>query len=342
MTHGWIAPEMWRPEDVTTGPVSGSILPDAVLRGSWTNVWQIGRVIQQMMELELIPEDIKYHSDLSEQDMEPVIHKDEDVGDFPEKHYSEVLREVVRRCLRFRPEDRPTPQDVIHYISRFGPENCQGMDTFGSDQWMEVIQGEIDEAVGDEQPTQAEQEVLSANIELARPYLRAWIAQKASRFIDLAHFPNSDMLLERVDKCWWITEPHEKMIDVNGKPLRQLPYEWCSWENRNVQVGHDCRVAANHARQALGGPPDPGPPRFASRAVPLPAPAPPARGSAIPSAYESLGLPPFPPLASGSATSGGEVRNGYDAGSAAVSDLITFSDSIDDSDISMMDASRVD
>lgn len=344
MTRGWVAPEMWSKDDIRSGPPSERILPRGTLRGTCTNVWQIGRVLQQMMELDPDPEDVKYHSCYSEEQMEPAIRKSGDSSIYLELNYSEIFREFIRRCLRFRPEERATPQQILHEIARSGPEHCQGMGSFGSDEWMEVTQAEINANPKPDgvNPDPADQEALLKQIEEAKPYLRAWGPDTANRFLGLARFPPSDMLLERSEKLWWLTNQDETIIDEKGKPYKGLPYRMCPWCNKNVNLDHQCPLAAAAANEAFGGPPRPGPPpglppvpafftpgahafkppgagtlappvpgsnAFAPPGLGAPAPgpptpAPPAGNSfAIPPEYGSYTPGPLPP-ASGSAVGG--------------------------------------
>jgi serine/threonine protein kinase len=176
---GFLAPEM-----------SIAIRED-YLRGTCTNVWQIGRVLEYMMKLELEDgrfEDIEYrpYPELKAAQMEPQI-VDYHYRFPAQNNYSAILKEMVYDCLRFDPRKRPKPQDVLARIEKLKPL-FRGMDTFGNDEWFSAKQENRTKLPKPHLSPASEADKQRRIVE-ARPYLRAWGPTRAAEYADLGVFP---------------------------------------------------------------------------------------------------------------------------------------------------------
>ncbi|THY30211.1 hypothetical protein D6D01_03315 [Aureobasidium pullulans] len=267
-TKQWEAPEMWRPGTPPKGQrQSGPILPTGTLCGTCTNVWQIGRVLQQLMILEPDPMKIGFDSEYTPAQMEAMTYESGKSIPYPDSCYSDDLRGLVRECLRFMPEARPTPEYVVSKIKESGPLHYNGMDIFGSDAWMQTKEGQIAAKPKDTTPLQPS----PAGVQQAREYTRAWSKKAKDRFLKLAEFPDSNMLIQwasdKNSRLWRYTNPDRDMIDRNGNPTDALDYKYCKNCVKNVDLNmHICPAPTPGFE---GGPPRPkggggfggGPPR---------------------------------------------------------------------------------
>ncbi|CAD0095518.1 unnamed protein product [Aureobasidium vineae] len=181
-TRGYKAPEMWRPHQGLSADATILESSTAPIRGTWTNVWQIGRVIEQMMKL--IPKfaDIVYQPGQDEEAMTPGIT--DWPFELPGQNYSMILRKLVAQCLSFHPEERPSPQIILSHIDKPGFVLFNGMDSFGNDAWFQQQQLERTAAGPKKAPkpttlfegaalrdTEVENQ---RRLYQARAYLRAW------------------------------------------------------------------------------------------------------------------------------------------------------------------------
>jgi serine/threonine protein kinase len=130
-TMGFNAPEM-SVKLKDGGRVTG--LPNKPLY-SWTNVWQTGRTIECMMRLK---------PRLPYEDPEMVVDQDSWIKAYPPKYekfpgfkYSDDLIDLVWRCQRFKPEQRPTPAELLQLIKRRAPRHNKGMEEWGSATWIQ-------------------------------------------------------------------------------------------------------------------------------------------------------------------------------------------------------------
>jgi serine/threonine protein kinase len=206
---GFLAPEM-----------SIAIRED-YLRGTCTNVWQIGRVLEYMMKLELEDgrfEDIEYrpYPELKAAQMEPQI-VDYHYRFPAQNNYSAILKEMVYDCLRFDPRKRPKPQDVLARIEKLKPL-FRGMDTFGNDEWFSAKQ-ENRTKLPKPHISPASEADKQRRIVEAKPYLRAWGPTRAAEYADLGVFPPEKYeVLYFQEANWWATEPAD-FIWQSGLPV---------------------------------------------------------------------------------------------------------------------------
>lgn len=103
---------------------------------SWTNVWQAGRIIECMMRLQKSVN----HEQYSIVCMEEFPIKDRDtprIDGFANFRYSEDLIDLVWRCQRLDPEQRPTPSELLELIRQRAPKHDCSMDEWGTATWIQ-------------------------------------------------------------------------------------------------------------------------------------------------------------------------------------------------------------
>lgn len=182
----------------------------------WTNVWQIGRVVEAMMKLAMYFDDIPYRRGKKHEEMEPEIMNWE--GELPGQDYSVDLKRIVSRCLKFDLTKRRTSRGLLNSIttSPVFLRHLHGMDTFGNDAWFEEQQQKYDERKASEPPPTTtpptpEQTKAAAKkrkrLEEAHSYLRAWEPAKRAKFIELEVLPEEQFDLEYLYNDFWATEP---------------------------------------------------------------------------------------------------------------------------------------
>jgi hypothetical protein len=217
-TQGYLAPEM------------SKHLSEETLRGTWTNVWQIGRVLELMMKL--IPEewndiDYRFRPGLTPADLEPVI-MDYNYELPAQRNYSMTLRRVVADCLRLNPEYRPSPQALLEYMDT-NKHLFRGMDTFGNDAWF--LARQRNRAAAPPPPTNEYQEAALRAAEAektrrfvnAKPYLHAWGHERAAQYAELGVFPPEHYEVLYTDEAnLWATETAD-FIWPDGTPVWRLP-----------------------------------------------------------------------------------------------------------------------
>jgi hypothetical protein len=215
-TPGYLAPEMSR------------CLPQEVLRGTCTNVWQIGRVLEVMMKL--IPDDFedidyRFRPGMVPADLEPRI-VNYNYWLPAQKYYSDTLKQTVAACLRLKPADRPSPQVFLASVDNLKPL-FRGLDTFGNDAWFADRQRNRAAMPRRPEPrTTAETtEFRAAEAEKQRrvakawPYLRVWGPDRAAEYADLGVFPpEHDEVLYDGEANWWATDPAD-FIWQSGLPV---------------------------------------------------------------------------------------------------------------------------
>ncbi|KAH0367738.1 hypothetical protein KCU65_g4446, partial [Aureobasidium melanogenum] len=101
---------------------------------SWTNVWQAGRTIECMMRLEpkLDHEKVSLVCD----DDSSIKKKPPKIEGHPNFSYSKDLIDLVWRCQRKDPEERPTPAELLGLIRSRAPKHNRGMDEWGNATWI--------------------------------------------------------------------------------------------------------------------------------------------------------------------------------------------------------------
>ncbi|KAI4850737.1 hypothetical protein E4T44_02570 [Aureobasidium sp. EXF-8845] len=102
---------------------------------SWTNVWQLGRTIECMMRCEKHLEHEKYS--LVTDDDSLIKQSPPEFEKFPTFRYSEDLIDLVWRCQRYDPEDRPTPAELLKLIKERAPKHHRGMNGWGNAAWIQ-------------------------------------------------------------------------------------------------------------------------------------------------------------------------------------------------------------
>jgi hypothetical protein len=227
MTRGYCPPEVTRPSvfghEHERYPIS-----------EWTNVWQIGRVIEAMMKLAEHFNDLSYRGS----DLEPNIQNWN--GQLPGQFYSWQLRAAVASCLRFRPDHRATARELLNMIDHNPMWRCfsHNMRDFGSDAWFEEQERQQAKKAATAPPATTTppttSEIAAADaastrkrkrMEEANLYARAWDADKAAKFFHLGVFPEERYDLEYPGKGgFWATDDLP-VIDSHGRYLKPLDYE---------------------------------------------------------------------------------------------------------------------
>ncbi|THY30945.1 hypothetical protein D6D01_03053 [Aureobasidium pullulans] len=116
--------------------------PDECLN-SWTNVWQTGRIIESMMRLDNCVKINDWDED-DEEDRESEIMANEPFFDrFQDFKYSKELREIVWRCQRWDPDQRPTPAQIVEYINQHASNHNDDMDIWGTEDWIAEQEQEL-------------------------------------------------------------------------------------------------------------------------------------------------------------------------------------------------------
>ncbi|KAH0027187.1 hypothetical protein KCU78_g4067, partial [Aureobasidium melanogenum] len=126
---GFFAPEMRR--DTTWGWLQEIKKP----LYSWTNIWQAGRTIECMMRLKTKLD----HEKISLICVAESCIKDEPpiIEGSPKFRYSEDLIDLVWRCQRLDPEQRPTPAELLGLIRSRASKHNRGMDEWGNATWIQ-------------------------------------------------------------------------------------------------------------------------------------------------------------------------------------------------------------
>lgn len=101
----------------------------------WTNVWQAGRIIECMMRLKTFVDDeaasIVCLEESHIKDTAPPR-----IDGWPNFRYSHDLIDLVWRCQRLDPEDRPTPSELLKLIKQRAPKHNRGMEDWGNSTWI--------------------------------------------------------------------------------------------------------------------------------------------------------------------------------------------------------------
>ncbi|KAH0281420.1 hypothetical protein KCU91_g257, partial [Aureobasidium melanogenum] len=130
---GFFAPEMWC--DTKYG---GEQAKDQPIY-SWTNVWQAGRTIECMMRLNTKLDHEK--ASLVCDDNSRIKIEPPKIEGCPNFRYSDDLIDLVERCQRFEPEQRPTPAQLLGLIRSRASKHNRGMDEWGNATWIRNREG---------------------------------------------------------------------------------------------------------------------------------------------------------------------------------------------------------
>ena len=226
VTRGYRPPEILKP----------SVFPNRRFPiGEWTNIWQIGRVIEAMMKLATF-NDLTYLGN----DLEPQIVTWQ--GHFPGQFYSPHLKAAVAACLRFRPDRRATARALLNTIDNDSGWRLylRDMHTFGSDAWFEEQEQRQRQAAeaataasataapptpADVAAEQAASSKKRERMEDASYYLRAWGRDKVAKFDELGVLPNEQYDLEYPEhNVFWAKDDYS-FVYSDGKPVYPLAYQ---------------------------------------------------------------------------------------------------------------------
>jgi hypothetical protein len=270
MTEGYYPPEYIKPAIYTEGRVPC---------GSWTNVWQIGRVAEAMMKLAAMFHDFPYKTFKKPEDIEPDIIKWR--GALPGQDYSYELRKVVFSCMRADPFKRATARDVIERIETNSTFQfyMRGMQTFGNDAWFAGQERKQAAKAAAEPPattttpptpkTAAAQEAAAQEaaatktrkrMEDANNYLRAWDADKRARFVKLGVLPDEKYDIVYGENKFWATDD-SPLIEEDGRWVKDVKWAtskgmvWMKGHAASVDFG-DLKIASS--APAVGGGDDDG------------------------------------------------------------------------------------
>ncbi|KAI4760522.1 kinase-like protein [Aureobasidium sp. EXF-3400] len=140
-TQGWSAPEITR-----LGHVRRSWQAPG---GSYTNVWQIGYVMQSiLMGVVSWEQDIPWND--FDYDYEPRYMplpkrtKAREAENPLRRDYSTELLDILNAMVSFKPEARPTPQQLLDVIEEYMPHFTQGMEHWGTQEWFDQLNGDED------------------------------------------------------------------------------------------------------------------------------------------------------------------------------------------------------
>jgi serine/threonine protein kinase len=108
---------------------------------SYTNVWQLGRIIEYMMRLRY-SRDRDWDNDTIDRNsrikIDPPRHRAE-----PNFRYSEDLIDIVWQCGQYDAESRPTPSDLLDMIKSISPQHVNRMDVWGTEAWVAEQYGDM-------------------------------------------------------------------------------------------------------------------------------------------------------------------------------------------------------
>jgi serine/threonine protein kinase len=121
-TPGYLAPETVPRYDRATGAPS-----PLASQGSWTNVFGAGAIISRIMTRTVTPKGPTYESGFEEYDWLE--------GGNATSIYSEELCQLVRRCVRYRPDERITAAQLRRKIRKYS--GLQGDD----DEYVDLTDG---------------------------------------------------------------------------------------------------------------------------------------------------------------------------------------------------------
>jgi hypothetical protein len=265
MTEGYFPPEYIKPSLYTAGRIPC---------GEWTNVWQIGRVAEALMKLATGFDNPPYGLTDRVEDLESDIM--EWRGRLAGQDYSYHLRRLVASCMKLDPSLRPSGREAVEQIET-NPTyhiHMHGMETFGTDAWLEEQERKQAEKAASEPPATrtpptpsaaAVQEAAATKkrkrMEDADYYLRCWDVDKRARFVKLGVLPDEDYDLLNRDKMFWATDYTPK-IDEDGRLVKDIDYGACKgmvWlKGHTASVGLDDFHIASSAPAVEGGEDDGG------------------------------------------------------------------------------------
>ncbi|KAG9640510.1 kinase-like protein, partial [Aureobasidium melanogenum] len=135
-TQGWSAPEITRLARMRRSWQAPG--------GSYTNVWQIGYILQSiLMGIVSWEGDIRWEE--HDYDYEPRYMplpkrtKTREAENPLRRDYSTELLDILNAMVLFKPEDRPTPQQLLDVIEEYMPHFSQSMERWGTQEWFEEL-----------------------------------------------------------------------------------------------------------------------------------------------------------------------------------------------------------
>jgi len=102
---------------------------------SWTNIWQTGRIIECLMNLKQRMDHEKFSLVAIEDSW--IKQEPPRFEKFPDFRYSDDLIDLVWRCQRHEPEQRPTPAELLKLIRERAPKHNLGMEEWGNATWIQ-------------------------------------------------------------------------------------------------------------------------------------------------------------------------------------------------------------
>jgi hypothetical protein len=119
------------------------------------NVWQIGYIVQSaLMGINQYPDDIDWngydYDYIPEYKPLPKRTKAREAENRLRGNYSPQLLNILTAMVQYRPEQRPTPQDVLLVIEENMPKHTEGMERWGTNEWFEELnRGDVDASAFD-------------------------------------------------------------------------------------------------------------------------------------------------------------------------------------------------
>ncbi|KAI5248451.1 hypothetical protein E4T42_05636 [Aureobasidium subglaciale] len=233
-TQGYDAPEMTYEAPLKPG----------TLRGTCTNLWQIGRVAEALMKLEPWFKPIDYGKMVHLEDRSISILSWQ--GSLPGQNYSAALRMIIRDCLKFEPSARPGLETLLPEIEQNKPLHCQGIDKYGSDDWFKIERTKANARdIGKPPPhidspeteaSRREERELKRRLDKAAPWLRTWTLQEGEELCKLNVFPDENLEVEyRPKNNFWTTDENYNVYATDEVTfIHPLPYRIVAGAPRRV------------------------------------------------------------------------------------------------------------
>ena len=183
-TLGYMPPEIWRWRVEGGGDEQGGPHLD-VPAHSYTNIWQIGKIMLSVLEGTGSTRDVnqmKYNE--TEEEQPAPAYKNKFFQDIEEdgtwSGWSRDLIDLVHECVRYRAVDRPSPQDLLDRINELIPRHAEDMTRWGTSDWFDE-QMKIADPDPEEAENDAEEDVEEDAEEDTQPEKRETRAAKKRR-----------------------------------------------------------------------------------------------------------------------------------------------------------------